>query len=168
MCSISEEGKKMKPRGFRFTLIELLMIISIIIILMSLLMPSLRTGKEKAMQIKCASNMKQIAIATNVYGSDYGYWPAARYPGYIRGNAYWDTPFEYIAPYIDPKANQSTAWSSKSPFGYTQSVMELVNCPRARKEDLCGSYTLQYYSSYTVPGGGYALLAGKSFRNQAI
>jgi len=59
-----------------FTLIELLIVITIIIILAALLFPSLQYAIEKARQITCLSNMKQIAIGMLLYVEDWdGYFP---------------------------------------------------------------------------------------------
>ena len=45
-----------------FTLIELLVVIVIIAILISMLMPSLSRAKEKARQIQCANQVKQLFV----------------------------------------------------------------------------------------------------------
>ncbi|MCM8537397.1 MAG: type II secretion system GspH family protein [Lentisphaeraceae bacterium] len=57
----------------RFTLIELLIVNSIIAILSTLLLPSLNAAREKARIAVCASNLMQISTATLVYGTDHNH-----------------------------------------------------------------------------------------------
>lgn len=53
-----------------FTLIELLVVISIIALLLSVLLPSLRAAKEAAKRVVCASRMRDIGLAGQLYMTD--------------------------------------------------------------------------------------------------
>jgi len=58
-------------RSHGFTLIELLVVIAIIAILAAILFPVFAQAREKARQISCTSNLKQVALAFLQYQQDY-------------------------------------------------------------------------------------------------
>lgn len=59
-----------------FTLVELLVVISIIALLVALLLPALRTARETAARMQCASNLRQRGVAYHVYANEFdGFLP---------------------------------------------------------------------------------------------
>jgi prepilin-type N-terminal cleavage/methylation domain-containing protein len=66
-----------KPIGMKFrqkmafTLVELLTVIAIIAVLATLLMTALSAAKKKSRQTYCTGNLRQIALALNMYLDDY-------------------------------------------------------------------------------------------------
>lgn len=55
----------------KFTLVEMLVVIGVIALLMTLLLPALKTAKDSAYTIKCKAGLKQIGAAIYSYGADY-------------------------------------------------------------------------------------------------
>ena len=53
-----------------FTLVELLVVVSIIALLISLLLPALEQAKDAAQRSVCSSNLRQLSLATVVYAED--------------------------------------------------------------------------------------------------
>ncbi len=53
-----------------FTLIELLVVIAVIAVLMAILMPALNRAREQGKRAACLNNVKQMALAWNLYADD--------------------------------------------------------------------------------------------------
>ena len=84
-----------------FTLIELLVVIAIIAILAAILFPVFAKARDKARTTACLNNMKQLALAIQMYLGDWddffplvptggAIWLTARAPpGCARASAAW-------------------------------------------------------------------------------
>ncbi|HMP18492.1 MAG TPA: DUF1559 domain-containing protein, partial [Gemmatales bacterium] len=87
-----------------FTLIELLVVIAIIALLMALLLPAIQKVREAANKMLCASNLRQIAIASHNYHNDYNKLP----PGFLGPDRAGSTVppagvgvLVYLLPYLE-------------------------------------------------------------------
>ena len=60
--------RKIGPSGF--TLVELLVVISIISMLMSIMLPGLSRARELAKRVDCLSNLRQLTLAWYFYAND--------------------------------------------------------------------------------------------------
>jgi len=70
-----------KQLDFGFTVVELMVVISIISLLLSILMPTVTRVKSMAMRIKCTSNLRQVNLAVNMYlDTNDGTYPCAQDP----------------------------------------------------------------------------------------
>lgn len=57
-----------------FTLVELLVVISIISVLIALLLPALSSAREASRAVKCQSNVRQLGVAIQAYCNDSKGW----------------------------------------------------------------------------------------------
>ena len=105
----------------KFTLLELLVTISIIAILAGILMPALNAARGKAHGIACISNLRQIGNAYNLYTNDNEeYWPelnineAPRQSHFEIFTEYYNvTPSVYVCPGAPLRTSKNQADTDK-------------------------------------------------------
>jgi prepilin-type processing-associated H-X9-DG protein/prepilin-type N-terminal cleavage/methylation domain-containing protein len=57
-----------------FTLVELLVVIGIIAVLIAMLLPAMAAARAQARSMACRSNVRQIAMACQMYANEQRYW----------------------------------------------------------------------------------------------
>ncbi|MEX2214445.1 MAG: hypothetical protein WD768_09975 [Phycisphaeraceae bacterium] len=73
-----------------FTIVELLLVISIIVLLISITLPGLRKSRESARQVQCGINLREVGVACGVYDNDnLSYLPSHKGGGAHPFTTYW-------------------------------------------------------------------------------
>ncbi|RCS46052.1 DUF1559 domain-containing protein [Bremerella cremea] len=159
-----------------FTLVELLVVISIIGVLVGLLLPAVQQAREAARRMQCTNSLKQLGLASLTYHDTYDSFPPA-----------WDSQggwsgFARLLPYIEQANIEAaidwgtsyTKYQSNGPAGNILKTgtplpaleLDMFKCPsevNLRGVDASGDGIPDYFpSNYALCHGTFSVYNGSS------
>ena len=174
-----------------FTLLELLVVISIIAILAALLLPALGKARDTSMQMKCLSSMKQMGLAMASYANDTGginvpfqhpnngtSWASnPAYINYLGVKFYVWNPNDWDKNFICPKATRLWSGEMSDPnlvskfrgatYTYGMTFWGTTNLPGATALNAWDKQKVTYLSKVKSPSSRF-LFDERTTEGQAI
>src|SRR5881392_3384260 len=83
--------RRRQPRQRAFTLVEMLVVISIIAVLAALLLPAINMAREAGRRASCSNNLRNLALAVQNFDSAKESYPASR--------TFWNDP-KYLSTQV--------------------------------------------------------------------
>jgi len=134
-----------KTRRKGFTLIELLVVIAIIGILAAMVFPVFARARESARKAVCLSNIRNVALAVQMYLSDYSAFP----PGY-ETNQEVLRYFNSVSPRWDNFPDEYTCWLAEDINPYLRWPVVLEEYTRNRDVWRCPSAKMESSSWFII------------------
>ena len=152
------EGKFNKTRAF--TLIELLVVIAIIALLAALLLPSLSSASARARQTWCASNLRQVGVAMELFAQNHG----ENYPQAVSTNDSGASEYNWTVPVYGGVFAKN--WAAFRALERDSGNQKIFICPATKQTSAVsfarmGPGNVSYFVSiYAKSGDTASVLAG--------
>ena len=143
MTSDNPKSKIQNPRS-AFTLVELLVVITIIGILIGLLLPAVQAAREAARRLQCQNNLKQMALAFHSHKDAHGHFPTGGWGYHWVGDP--ERGFTHrqpggwgynTLPYLEQEALWAMGLGASNPGAEVSkrlaTPLALHNCPSRRR-----------------------------------
>jgi prepilin-type N-terminal cleavage/methylation domain-containing protein len=129
-----------------FTLVELLVVITIIGILIGLLLPAVQSARESARRMQCMNNLRQMGLAAANHESANGFFPTGGWGWYWGGDP--DCGFGRrqpggwiynLLPYLEQQALWETGLGEETDAKHEAAAemfgtpLPMLNCPSRRR-----------------------------------
>jgi prepilin-type N-terminal cleavage/methylation domain-containing protein len=111
-----------------FTLIELLVVLAVIMVLLSMLIPSLARAKELARMAICRQYDKRLCTAALMYHQDFGCLPPPGFDYHYQGSMYNVKHYWYQWPMLGRLVAEDIP-KNATIQGYCPPQKSIVRCP---------------------------------------
>jgi prepilin-type N-terminal cleavage/methylation domain-containing protein len=138
-----------------FTLVEMLIVVGVVVLLLSILMPTMGRVREQSRRVQCLNNLRQLAVTAIAYASDdeNGYFILPDYANFNEGDNFMPWYPKYVTDlkmFVCP----STANVVRPPGPMFRDLDR--NAPNGAQDSSGGhSYELRnfYHTGMTFPDG---------------
>jgi prepilin-type N-terminal cleavage/methylation domain-containing protein len=127
-----------------FTLVELLVTITVIGMLCGLLLPALQAARASARRVSCSNKMRQIGIAIHQYVEIHSVFPPSKFEYEVpdTNNTIKHNIIPYLLPYIEhvqtyEQYDFDKNWQNAANKTARQTSISLLLCPEAPQERWC-------------------------------